>query len=130
MSARALAFYDMRQDQPIPPLKTPTSSTLSKYGLSEAEWRVMADAQGEACFVCIQKPTKGRLCIDHEHVKGWKKLAPEHRKLFVRGLLCFRCNTTFVGRGITIERANAVARYLEQYQARRPLEVPKAKGKK
>lgn len=103
-----------------PPLSVPTQSTLKRYGLSEAEWRVMADEQGEACFVCKQKPMKGRLCIDHEHVKGWKKLPPELRKLYVRGLLCFRCNTTFVGRGATIERAEMVAVYLRRYAARRP----------
>lgn len=103
----------------IIPLKTPTQSTLKRYGLSEEEWRKMADEQQEACFVCKQKPTKGRLCIDHEHVKGWKKMPPEKRKLYVRGLLCFRCNTTFVGRGITIDRAHSVAVYLERYEERK-----------
>jgi hypothetical protein len=111
------------------PLQTPSQNTLKRYGLSEVEWRAMADAQAEACFVCLQKPTKGRLCIDHEHVKGWKHMPPGQRKLFVRGLLCFRCNTTFVGRGVTIERANRVALYLTNYQARRvdpsTLEKPK-----
>ncbi len=79
----------------------------------------MADEQGEACFVCKQKPMKGRLCIDHEHAKGWKKMPPDERKLYVRGLLCFRCNTTFVGRGVTIERAQRVALYLEKYEAKK-----------
>jgi hypothetical protein len=123
----------MRTVEPIP-LLTPSAPTLAKYGLNEAEWRAMADAQGEACKVCKQKPTKGRLCIDHEHVKQWKKLLPEHRKLFVRGLLCFRCNTTFVGRGITVERSRNVTAYLEDYQSRRPAEVPtppkKIRGRK
>lgn len=79
----------------------------------------MADEQGEACFVCKQKPKKGRLCIDHEHAKGWGKMPPELRKTYVRGLLCFRCNTTFVGRGASIERAKNVALYLERYEAKR-----------
>jgi hypothetical protein len=92
----------------------------------------MADEQGEACFVCLQKPTKGRLCIDHEHVKGWKHMPPDQRKLFVRGLLCFRCNTTYVGRGASIERAERVALYLKQYQSRRidPATLPNPKPKK
>jgi hypothetical protein len=80
----------------------------------------MADAQNHACAVCKQEPTKGRLCIDHEHVKKWKKMPPDERVKFVRGLLCYRCNTTFVGRGITVERSRGVTAYLEAYQLRRP----------
>lgn len=100
---------------------TPSPSTLKRYGLSEAEWRVMAEEQRSACFVCEQVPKRGRLCIDHEHVKSWKHMPPEQRKLYVRGLLCFRCNTTFVGRGVTIHRAEKVAEYLKRYEARRPV---------
>lgn len=102
-----------------PPLITPKPGTLKKYGLSEAEWRHMADEQEEACFVCRLKPMKGRLCIDHEHVSGWKKMPDAQRKQYVRGLLCFMCNTRFVGRGVTIERAKRVALYLERYQERK-----------
>lgn len=86
--------------------------------------------------MCKQKPKKGRLCIDHEHVKNWKKMDPCHRKLFVRGLLCFRCNTTFVGRGVTIERSQQVVMYLQAYALRRvdpttvqPAKKPKGKKK-
>lgn len=116
----------------IPPLLTPSKATLSRYGLSYEEWRQMADDQAEACFVCKQKPRRGRLCIDHEHVKNWKRMAPEHRKLFVRGLLCFRCNTTFVGRGVTVERSQNVVEYLQKYGVRRvdPTSVQPIKKKK
>jgi hypothetical protein len=120
-------------EEKIVPLLTPTKATLDRYGLSVAEWRLLADEQGEACFVCRQKPKRGRLCIDHEHVKNWKKMPPEHRKLFVRGLLCFRCNTTFVGRGVTIERSQQVVAYLQKYEARRvdPQTIqPKIRSKK
>jgi hypothetical protein len=103
------------------PLLTPKPGTLKKYGLSVKEWRAMADKQKHACYVCEQEPTKGRLCIDHEHAPKWKKMPPEKRKLYVRGLLCFRCNTSFVGRGITISRAENVARYLKEYEERKKL---------
>ena len=93
----------------------PSKATVKKYGLNLEEWKAMADAQNHACFVCKQEPKKGRLCIDHEHIKGWKKMPPEQRKKFVRGLLCWRCNTTFVGRAITVERSKAVTEYLENY---------------
>jgi hypothetical protein len=114
-----------------PKLLVPSAATLAKYGLSLAEWQAMADAQGHACWVCQQVPTKGRLCIDHVHVKDWRFMAPEHRKLWVRGLLCYRCNTTFVGRGVTVERSRRVTLYLQAYEARRPAFVhPKAKKAK
>lgn len=100
-------------------LITPKPGTLKKYGLSETEWRAMADKQNHACYVCEQKPTKGRLCIDHEHVLKWKKMPPEKRKLYVRGLLCFRCNTTFLGRGITVFRSENVTKYLKEYEERK-----------
>lgn len=97
-------------------LSTPSVSTLKKYGLDEADWRRLADAQGSVCFVCKKEPSTGRLCIDHEHVKGWKKMPPEQRKLYVRGLLCWVCNHYYLGRGINIDKAKNVVRYLEQYQ--------------
>lgn len=116
------------------PLQVPKKGTLDRYGLSFCEWQELADSQGRVCYVCEKLTSTGRLCVDHEHVKGWKKLPPHQRKLFVRGLLCFRCNTTFVGRGVTIQRAERVAAYLRIYASRRPAEVPavpkKAKGKK
>jgi hypothetical protein len=99
---------------------TPSEATLKKYGLSEEEWRVILEAQGGTCFVCKLVPTKGRLCIDHEHVKGWKKMPPEKRKLYVRGLLCWVCNHYYLGRGINISKAKNVAVYLENFALRRP----------
>jgi hypothetical protein len=99
---------------------TPTKGTLKKYGLSEPEWRSMLDSQAGVCAVCEREPTKGRLCIDHEHVKGWKKLPPSERKLYVRGLLCWVCNAHYLFRGITISRSQNVTTYLQKYEARRP----------
>ena len=48
--------------------------------------------QGGVCAICKRVPPSLRLNIDHEHVKGWKKMPPEQRKQYVRGLLCFQCN--------------------------------------
>jgi hypothetical protein len=101
-------------------VQTPATATLKKYGLSEAEWRKYLDDQGGVCFVCEKEPTKGRLCIDHEHVKGWKKMPPEQRKLYVRGLLCWVCNAHYLFRGITIRRSQQVTLYLQKYEARKP----------
>lgn len=101
-------------------LLDPSVATLKKYGLSLEEWRGLAASQEHCCFVCRREPSKGRLCIDHEHVKGWKKMPPEQRKLYVRGLLCWVCNHYYLGRGITIERAQNVVLYLQAYSSRRP----------
>lgn len=98
----------------------PTKATLKKYGLSEEEWKQILESQGGVCFVCQKEPTKGRLCIDHFHIKNWKKMPPEQRKLYVRGLLCWWCNSNFLSRGITIPIAKRAVLYLEQYEARKP----------
>jgi hypothetical protein len=98
----------------------PSEATLKKYGLSEAEWQSICDLQGGVCFVCKLVPTKGRLCIDHEHVKGWKKMPPEKRKLYVRGLLCWVCNHYYLGRGINTSKAKNVVTFLERFAVRRP----------
>lgn len=99
-------------------VNVPKPATLKRYGLSEAEWCAMLDAQGGVCAVCKRVPTTGRLCTDHEHVKGWKKMPPEQRKQYVRGLLCWTCNSFYLARGITVDRARNVVSYLDQYQTR------------
>jgi hypothetical protein len=103
-------------------VKTPSKATLKKYGLSEDEWQKILTRQNGVCAVCEKVPTTGRLCIDHEHVKGWKKLPPEKRALCVRGLLCWSCNFYYVGRGITLGKANNVVRYLERYLTQKDLQ--------
>jgi hypothetical protein len=106
------------------PVLVPSPATLKKYGLTEDAWRTLLNSQGGVCAVCKQEPKKGRLCVDHFHAPKWKKMPPEQRVLFVRGLLCFRCNTTFVGRGVTIDRSISVTEYLQRYEAKRALEDP------
>lgn len=99
-------------------LLPPSPPTLAKYGLSLAEWRAIADRQGGVCAVCRKLPASARLCIDHEHVKGWKKMAPGDRKKFVRGLVCYQDNHAFLRRGMSVVRALAIVAYLEAYEQR------------
>lgn len=100
-------------------IREPTRATLKKYGLSLDEWARMLKDQDWRCPICSQAPQSGRFVIDHEHVKGWKTMKPEKRKSFVRGLLCWWCNHSYVGRGITIEKARGVLAYLEAYEERK-----------
>lgn len=115
-------------------MKAPSQSTLDKYGLSESDWVAIYERQGASCAVCktpqlsrevFDKKTKkvktktSVFCIDHEHVKDYKKLPPEQRARYVRGLLCFWCNKCYVGRGITIEKSQNVTAFLLAYAQRR-----------
>lgn len=90
----------------------PKAETLRKYGLTPADWLAIADRQGYVCAVCRKLPPNGRLCTDHDHVKGWKKMPAAERRKHVRGLLCYFCNHYYVGRAITVEKAKNVHEYL------------------
>lgn len=97
----------------------PSKATLDKYGLSAAEWSAILARQFGACAICGNVPPSGRLVVDHDHVRGWKRLPPEKRKLHVRGLLCWLpCNRYYVGRSITLIKAEAVVRYLTAHNER------------
>lgn len=98
--------------------RIPLPGTLRKYGLTPDEWIDIAERQGFVCAVCKMLPPNGRLCTDHEHVKGWKKMKPEERKTHVRGLLCYFCNHYYMGRSINIDKAKNVYRFLRDHQRR------------
>lgn len=91
----------------------PAPKTLAKYGLTAEDWLAWLAKQGGHCAVC--REPRESLCVDHVHAKGWKKMPPEQRKLWVRGLLCFWCNSRYVGRGINPERSRRVTAYLESF---------------
>lgn len=63
------------------------------YGITIGEWQEILDKQEGVCYICRQMPKSGVLCIDHIHVKGFKTMKSEDKKQYVRGLLCFLCNT-------------------------------------
>lgn len=99
----------------------PTVATLRKYGLTVEAWTTMLASQGGVCLVCRRVSPTGRSVIDHEHVKGWKKLAPQHRRWFVRGILCSFCNSHCVGRFMTLDKARRIVEYLESHELRKGL---------
>lgn len=110
---------------PATEVSPPLLSTLKKYGLTFDTWKAILDAQGGTCTICKKIPSTGRTVVDHEHVKNWKKLPPQERVKFVRGILCWYCNGKFLSRGMTIQKAENIVLYLINYQKRRPVEVPK-----
>lgn len=63
------------------------------YGISLETWNKMFEEQGRVCWICQTMPKSGVLCVDHAHIKGYKKMSPEEKAIHVRSLLCFMCNT-------------------------------------
>jgi DNA-directed RNA polymerase subunit RPC12/RpoP len=96
-------------------MNIPTKVTLAKYGMSEADFRLLVDAQDGRCAVCDRTPSTGRVNIDHAHVKGWKKLPPGARRATVRAILCWYCNHKILAKGVTAIRLRAAAAYLERF---------------
>ncbi len=80
----------------------------SRYGLTVAEYELMHEAQGGRCKLCNSPETivngRGRntssLAVDHCHETGK-----------IRGLLCFRCNTS-IGQIQKYGLADKVSAYL------------------
>jgi hypothetical protein len=98
----------------------PSEYVLKKYGLTVDGWWAILECQGNVCPICKKLPTTGRMVVDHDHVRGWKKMPDEKRAQHVRGVCCWWCNHTHLGRGITIEKAQAVVTYLQRYQQGAP----------
>ncbi len=74
------------------PFKEKNRRLLKTYGITYNEWLGMYSSQRGLCYIC--RKAHPRLCVDHIHVKGFKKMPPEEKKKYVRGLLCFMCNTS------------------------------------
>jgi hypothetical protein len=101
----------------LAPAGYPTDNTLRKYGLTRLDFDMLMKAQGGVCAICKRRPN-GRWNIDHFHVRGWGKMPPERRKLWVRGATCWKCNKYLLGPGINVERAQNVLSYLQRFEAR------------
>lgn len=98
-------------------MSLPSKATLKKYGLTPEDWKHLYEEQNGLCPIC-EKALDTRVCVDHYHARGYKKMPPEQRKLYVRGLTHWWCNKTFLGRGITVQRARNAADYLERFENR------------
>lgn len=69
----------------------PNKHLIRKFGITIEEYNLMFEAQDGKCAICKEKETthsRGgsapqRLAVDHDHTTN-----------VIRGLLCFKCNTT------------------------------------
>lgn len=98
--------------------REPSLGTLRKYGLTLKDWKRILRRQGGSCGLCHVTPPSGILHIDHDHVAGWKKMSPEERKMYVRGIVCYQCNFVYLRRGADSDRLRAGAIYLDRYAQR------------
>jgi hypothetical protein len=90
----------------------PSTKTLKKYGLTIEDYNKIGESQNWLCAICgLLKP----LVIDHYHVKGFKRMQPEKRKIFVRGLLCIYCNLRLLPKGMDLDKARKLVSYLERF---------------
>lgn len=99
-------------------IRYPSKTTLKKYGLTLMEWMKMLRRQGYVCAICKKVPSSGRFVTDHQHVRGFKKMLPEDKKRFVRGICCQHCNRYYLAKGITVEKAQNIVAYLQAYENR------------
>lgn len=112
----------------VPPddIAVPSKATLDKYGLSEQQWLKILKDQGWVCPICKKKPNpnpktgKVRFVTDHFHIRGFKKMSADKKRLYVRGITDWFCNHSYLGRGITLFIARNVVAYLEAFEARKP----------
>ena len=89
------------------------------YGLTEKEYDQILVQQRGRCSICGNFPKTRSLAVDHEHIKGYKKLPPEEKRRYVRGIVCFTCNWIMLSRGVTVSKARGLLRYLEDYERRK-----------
>ena len=62
------------------------------YGVTAEDWKQLSQY---GCQICGR--TEGRICVDHIHQKGFKKMPPEEKRKYVRGALCYMCNVGLKG---------------------------------
>jgi len=68
-------------------LRPRTTYSLSKYGLTQADWLAILEEQGGACIICGKGGKTKHLSVDHDHT-----LQKLYGIIMVRGLICQRCN--------------------------------------
>jgi len=99
-----------------PRIIEPKPQSVARYNLTIQEWWAMLERQGGVCGVCKRVPPSGKFCVDHRHVPGWKRMAPEGRRRWVRGICCRNCNGFYLAKGLTVEKALNAAAYLQRFE--------------
>lgn len=82
-----------------------TAALKRNYGITLEQYEGMVKKQKGRCAICFQKPKRGPLHVDHDHVKKT-----------VRDLLCSPCNLFLGHFEIHRERIPVLIAYLEKYR--------------
>jgi hypothetical protein len=85
--------------------KSRISTLKVDYGLTEACYAAMLEAQNGVCAICGQAERGRRLAVDHCHTTGK-----------VRALLCGFCNPSLGLMGDDSARLRAAADYIDRYK--------------
>ncbi len=93
----------------------PTKQTLKKYGMGQQDYLKLELMCDRTCPICCREFSEGKLVIDHEHVKGFKKMKDKDKRKYVRGLLCSYCNFRMIPKGMSAYKAYQIFRYLQKY---------------
>jgi len=100
--------FDRSYPEPNPCIRLANTKERAKhqrlyktYGITLLEWQEMFRKQYYKCRICLTEHP--RMCVDHIHIKGFKKMLPEEKKKYVRGILCFMCNTGIKGFEKTVD---------------------------
>ena len=100
-------------------IRVPAAATFKRYGITEGQWLGMLAEQGGVCPICQRVPPSGKMAVDHQHVRGWKRMTPGDRAKYVRGIVCVWCNRWMLHYSMTPAKAERVAAYLNAYEQRR-----------
>jgi hypothetical protein len=105
-------------------VRVPSKETRRKYfagdpDMTRVKWGYVLHRQDGVCAICGGVPKSGILHIEHEHVRGWSRMAREDREKYIRGLVCQFCNRFVLARTMTLRKAKAIVRYLRAYEARK-----------
>ena len=117
-SSPAGAGVTMAPPKFVEGIQLPRSRTCEEYGLTLETWQHIAARQGWACGVCHKKPKNKRLVVDHVHISGWRRMPPEVRRRYVRGLCCMSCNHFVLTRYADALKHRQAAEYLEDFERR------------
>lgn len=96
------------------PAKAADAAMRRKYKMSLSEYEEILESQGGACAICGTAGDSGkRLAVDHDHTccPGYEETCGK----CVRGLLCFRCNSTLGRMDDDPSLLEAAARYIRSY---------------
>jgi hypothetical protein len=84
------------------------------YGITLVEYKKMLKEQKGVCDICKRPPKARALSVDHQHQKQDKKKTPQERRVKVRGLLCWSCNTALAKFKDNAEHLRNAAIYIEK----------------